>query len=89
MKTLKTPEKCKKELLLGDYITVHVSALIGNQFQCAETSDIQVYREELFPRIRKEKGEAVKSHKKQPGKLIDVRTGFQLDSTGYQIAKTG
>ena len=63
MLMLKNPEVTEKKLVLGDYITVHVSGL--------ETS--QVNREELFQRIQKQRGEVVQRVEKPAGDLIDVR----------------
>ena len=63
MLMLKNPEVTEKKLVLGDYITVHMSGL--------KTS--QVNREELFQRIQKQRGEVVQRVEKPAGDLIDVR----------------
>ena len=67
MLMLKNPEVTEKKLVLGDYITVHMSGL--------KTS--QVNREELFQRIQKQRGEVVQrvvqQVEKPAGDLIDVR----------------
>jgi len=79
MLVLKTPEVTEKRLVLGDYITVHVSGLKTSQGNKnnAKPGDMQVYREELFQRIQKQRGEVVQRIvqrvEKPAGDLIDVR----------------
>ena len=77
MLMLKTPEVTEKKLVFGDYITVHMSGLKTNQVNNAKPSDMQVYREELFQRIQKQRGEVVQrvvqQVEKPAGDLIDVR----------------
>ena len=74
MLVLKNPEVTEKKLMLGDYITVHMSGLETSQ---GNTRDMQVHREELFQRIQKQRGEVVqrveKRVEKPAGDLIDVR----------------
>ena len=74
MLMLKNPEVTEKKLVLGDYITVHMSGLKTSQ---VNTGDTQVNREELFQRIQKQRGEVVQRVvqrvEKPAGDLIDVR----------------
>jgi hypothetical protein len=70
MLMLKNPEVTEKKLVLGDYITVHMSGLKTSQ---GNTGDMQVNREELFQRIQKQRGEVVQRVEKPAGDLIDVR----------------
>jgi sRNA-binding carbon storage regulator CsrA len=60
-------------LVLGDYITIHVSGIKTRQFNCAEPCDMQVHREELFQRIQKQRGENFQRLEKVRGTLIDPR----------------
>ena len=73
MLMLKNPQATEKRLLLGDYMTVHMSGLKISQVYNAKPGDMQVHREELFQRIQKQKGELVQRVQKQAGDLIDVR----------------
>ena len=77
MRILEKPEVTEKKLVLGDYITVHTSGLKPSQGNNAESGDMQVYREELFQRIQKQRGEVVQRTvqlvEKPAGDLIDVR----------------
>ena len=69
----KYTEAAEKELVFGDYITVHIPGLKTSQDNNAESGDIQVQREELFQRIQKQRGEVLQTIQKPEGKLIDVR----------------
>ena len=73
MLKLKTPKESEKELVLGDYVTVHMSSLKTTRVYNAEPSDMQEYREELFQRIQRQRGEVVQHNQRQGGDLIDVR----------------
>ena len=77
MLMLKNPEVTEKKLVLGDYITVHMSGLKTSQGNNAKPGDMQVNREELFQRIQKQRGEVVQRVvqrvEKPAGDLIDVR----------------
>jgi sRNA-binding carbon storage regulator CsrA len=69
----KKPEVTEKRLVLGDYVTVHVSVLETNQVQNTEPRDMQVHREEFLQRIEKQRGAFLQRMQKQGGKLVDVR----------------
>jgi sRNA-binding carbon storage regulator CsrA len=69
----KKPEVTEKQLVLGDYVTVHVPVIETNQAQTEEPFDMQIHREELFKRIEKQRGAFLRKMQKQDGKLIDVR----------------
>ena len=73
MLMLKNPEATEKELVFGDYMTVHKSGVKTSQVYGAKPGDMQVHREELFQRIQKQKGELVPRVQKTAGDLIDVR----------------
>ena len=73
MLMLKNPEATEKRLLLGDYMTVHMSGLKTSRVNNAKPSDLQVHREELHQRIQKQRGELVPRVQKPAGDLIDVR----------------
>ncbi|MDX2478734.1 MAG: hypothetical protein QNK24_00185 [Desulfuromusa sp.] len=62
MLKLKMPEVAEKKLELGDYVTVHVPGLNGNQVNNAIPCVMQVDREAFIQRILQ-----------QRGKLIDMR----------------
>lgn len=73
MLIMKEPELTVKELVLGDYVTVHGPNLKTNQGHNNEPCDMQVHREEFLQRIEKQRGEFLKRTQKQKGKLLDVR----------------
>ena len=73
MLKLKCPEATEKKLVFGDYITVHMSGLKTSQDNNAEASGMQVYSEELFQRIQKQRGDVLQRTQKPAGDLIDVR----------------
>ena len=73
MLALKTPESTEKELMFMDYVTVHSLTLKATQVHSAKPSDMQVQRDELFQRIRNQRGEQFKRIEKPSGDLIDVR----------------
>ena len=73
MLMLKNPVETEKKLVLGDYMTVHVSGLKTSQVYNAKPGDMQVHREELHQRIQKQRGELVPRVQKTAGDLIDVR----------------
>jgi len=73
MLKLEMPKEAEKTLELGDYITVHMSSPKPARVYNAEPSDIQVYREELYQRIQKQRGEVIQFEQKRGGDLIDVR----------------
>jgi len=73
MLMLKNPETTEKKLVLGDYMTVHVSGMKTNQVNNSEPSDMQIHREELFQRIEKQRGDVLQTIQKPAGDLIDVR----------------
>ena len=73
MLKLKMPIASEKKLVLGDYVTVHMSSMKTARVYNAEPSDMQVYREELFQRIQKQRGEIIQHTQRQGGDLIDVR----------------
>ena len=49
--------KTKKRLVLGNYVSVHVSAVNSNQTHLETLHDLRVQREEFFQRIEKERPE--------------------------------
>lgn len=61
MTVLEMPEETQKKLELGDYITVHLSDLKTAPLHNAEPCDMQLYREELFKRIRKQRGDLLET----------------------------
>jgi len=67
------PEVTETPLVLGDYVTVHVSDAMANQFNSTEPCDMQVRREELFQRIQKQRGAIFQQVRKPEGKLFDPR----------------
>ena len=73
MLKLTMPIESEKELVLGDYVTVHMSSLKTTRVYDVEPSDMQVYREELFQRIQKQRGGIVQHNQRPAGDLIDVR----------------
>lgn len=73
MLKLEMPKEHEKTLELGDYVTVHMSSLKPNRVYDNAPSDIQVYREELYQRIQKQRGEVIQFNQKPSGDLIDVR----------------
>lgn len=73
MPIIKEPKVSEQELVLGDYVTVHISGLRINPGHNTEPCDMQVHREEFFQRIQKQRGEFLRRVQKQKGKLIDVR----------------
>jgi len=73
MLMLKNPEATEKKLVLGDYMTVHMSGLKTNQVYNTKPGDMQVRREELLQQIQKQRGELVQRVQKPVGDLIDVR----------------
>ena len=70
---LKMPKEPEKKLILGDYVTVNLSSLKTTRVYNAEPLDMQVYREELFQHIQRQRGEVVQHTQRQGGDLIDVR----------------
>ena len=68
----KNREATEKRLVLGDYMTVHVSGLKTSQVNNAKPSDMRVHREELHQRIQKQRGEVIQRVQKPAGDLIDV-----------------
>jgi sRNA-binding carbon storage regulator CsrA len=68
-----TPEVNETPLILGDYVTVHVTGIKTSQFNSAEPFDMLVHREELFLRIQKQRGEDFQRIQKKAGKLVDPR----------------
>lgn len=73
MLKLEMPKETEKTLELGDYVTVHMSSLKPSRVYDNTPSDIQVYREELFQRIQKQRAEIIQFSQKPDGDLIDVR----------------
>lgn len=73
MPIIKEPLVSEQELVLGDYVTVHVAGLKISPGHNTEPCDMQVHREEFFQRIQKQRGELLRRIQKQKGKLIDVR----------------
>lgn len=73
MLKLKVPKEPEKKLALGDYVTVNMSSLKATRVYNAEPSDMQEYREELFRRIQRQRGEIVQRNQRPGGDLIDVR----------------
>ena len=73
MLKLEMPKKPEKTLELGDYVTVHMSSLKPTPVYDNAPCDIQVYREELFQRIKKQRAEVIQFNQKPSGDLIDVR----------------
>ncbi len=67
------PEAKDTPLVLGDYVTVHVTEVITNQVNSTELSDMQIHREALFQRIQKQRGEICQRVKKHEGTLVDPR----------------
>jgi len=70
---LEIPTESEKELVLGDYVTVHMSSLKTTRVYNAEPSCMQVYREELYQRIQRQRREIIQHNQRQGGDLIDVR----------------
>jgi sRNA-binding carbon storage regulator CsrA len=73
MLMLKNPEATEKKLVLGDYMTVHMSGLKTSRVYNTKPGDMQVHREELLKQIQKQRGELVQRAQKPAGDLIDVR----------------
>jgi len=73
MPIIAEPKASEQELVLGDYVTVHVSGVRVNPGHNTAPCDMQVHREEFFQRISKQRGEFLRRTQKQKGKLIDVR----------------
>jgi len=73
MLKLEMPKEPEKTLTLGDYVTVHMSGLKPSREYDNSPSDIQVYREELYQRIQKQRAEIIQLEQRQGGDLIDVR----------------
>ena len=69
----KKPEVSEKELLLGDYVTVHVTEIKNSEVNSDEKRGMKVCRESFVQRARKERGELFQRVQKQSGTLIDVR----------------
>lgn len=67
------PKEPEKRLELGDYVTVHMSSLKPSREYDNTTGDMQVYREELYQRIQKQRAEIIQINQRQGGDLIDVR----------------
>jgi len=55
----KMPEVAEKKLELGDYVTVHVPGLNGNQVNNANLCIMQVHREAFIQRIQKQRGKSI------------------------------
>jgi sRNA-binding carbon storage regulator CsrA len=66
-------EVIETPLVLGDYVTVHVSDAMASQVNSTEPCDMQVRREELFQRIQKQRGAIFQQVRKPEGKLFDPR----------------
>lgn len=73
MLKLEMPQEPEKTLELGDYVTVHMSSLKPNRVYDNTPSEIKVYREELYQRIKKQRAEVIQFKQKPDGDLIDVR----------------
>ena len=73
MLKLEMPKEPEKTLKLGDYVTVHMSSLKPSREYDNSPSDMQVYREELYQRIQKQRAEITQFEQRQGGDLIDVR----------------
>ena len=73
MLTSKKPEAADTKLLLGDYITVHVSGLKKSGVKGGLQRDIQASRESFVQRSQKQRGELFQRTRRQTGTLIDVR----------------
>lgn len=75
MLTSKKPEVVDTKLLLGDYITVHVSELKRSGVNGEAPRDMQVSRESFVRRSQKQRGELFQRTRRQvqTGTLIDVR----------------
>lgn len=67
------PKVTETTLVLGDYVTVHVSDVISNHVNSTEPFDMQLHREELFQRIQKQRGALIQQIKRPEGKLVDPR----------------
>ena len=66
-------ETNQRELVLGDYVTVHVTLVKTDEINSTAPADMQVHREELFKRIQKQRGEICRRVKKPEGRLLDPR----------------
>ena len=66
-------ETKERQLVLGDYVTVHVAVIRTDEFNSTTPTDLQVHREELFQRIQKQRGEICRRVKKPEGRLLDPR----------------
>jgi len=73
MLTSKKSKAVNRELLLGDYITVHDSRLTTGRGNSGLQHSLRVSRESFIQRSRKQRGELFQRAKPQSGKLIDVR----------------
>lgn len=74
MSKQKVRKESEKQLTLGDYVTFNMSSLKSTRVNNIELSDLQVYREELLQRIKRQRGEIIQTnHQRQGGDLIDVR----------------
>lgn len=73
MLKLETLKESKETLLLGDYVTVHMSSLKSTRIHSTEPSEMQLYRDELYQRIQRQRGEIIQQKQRQGGDLIDVR----------------
>ena len=73
MPIIKEPEATEDKLVLGDYVTVHMSGTKTVPYNHAEPSDMQEHRKEFVGRIQKQRGEYFRRLQKREGKLIDVR----------------
>jgi len=73
MLMLKKPEPTENKLELGDYVSIHMLGLRRGAADSAEPGETQPYREKLFQRIQKQRGEVVPRIEKPRGDLIDVR----------------
>ena len=64
-------EKAEVKLLLGDYVTINVAALIESKVQTGDSIDNLVKFENLFERIVKQRGE-LQAVKRNTDSVIDV-----------------
>ena len=73
MVTLKKPQITEKELVLGDYVSIHSSGPKRGDVQNVDPCAVVVSREEYFQRIQKQRDALLPPIQKPKGDLIDVR----------------
>lgn len=92
MLKLRKSEATETKLELGDYVPIHMLGLERGVVDYAEPRSVQVHRDELYQRIRRQRGEVVPVVQKPRGDLIDVRLRPAAVKKGWtdfsQVANT-